>query len=75
MATQTRHAAASLPRYGLTLSRYARSVVQLDQFLAAASLLWPEIIQHDRGLFLADDFKASSFGACPRRGRLSCRPL
>lgn len=46
---------------GLTLAQYARSLVQLDHLFAIASLLWPEVIQHEGGLFLADGFTLSSF--------------
>ena len=52
---------------GLTLGQYARPLVQLDHFFAVASLLWPEVIQHEGGLFLADSFTVPSFEAWFRR--------
>ena len=52
---------------GLTLGRYARPLVQLDHFFAIASLLWPEIVRHEGGLFLADGFTVAGFEAWSRK--------
>ena len=52
---------------GFTLCQYARPLVQLDHFFAVASLLWPEVIQHEGGLFLANGFTLPSFEAWSRQ--------
>ena len=44
---------------GYTLAQHAYPTVQPDQFFAVGSLLWPKLVRHESGLFLADGFQYS----------------
>ena len=46
---------------GYTLAQHAYPTVQPDQFFAVGSLLWPKLVRHESGLFLADGFSIPGF--------------
>ena len=46
---------------GISLRRYVYGTVRRDHFFAIGSILWPQFMRHEGGLFLAEEFSVTSF--------------